>query len=54
MAINADGTRCKKDARGRCLEANLCTGETPASDDCLSPTEQRAWSSPIFIAWKGA
>jgi hypothetical protein len=51
MAINADGLRCKFDDTGRCLEVDACTGDTPASDDCLAQTEQRAWSSPITLEW---
>ena len=50
-AINADGLRCKYDEAGRCLSIDACTGDAPASDDCLAPTEQRAWSSPIFVEW---
>ncbi len=51
MAINADGLRCTVDDAGRCLEVDACTGDTPASDDCLAQTEQRAWSSPISLEW---
>ncbi|MBW1882613.1 MAG: DUF3604 domain-containing protein [Deltaproteobacteria bacterium] len=51
MAINADGLRCRVDDAGRCLEVDACTGDTPASDDCLAQTEQRAWSSPISLEW---
>jgi hypothetical protein len=49
MAVNADLARCERDEAGRCLKVDLCTGETPASDDCLAETEQRAWSSPLFL-----
>jgi hypothetical protein len=51
MAINAEGFRCRVDDAGRCLEVDACTGDTPASDDCLASTEQRAWSSPISLEW---
>jgi len=50
-AIDADNLRCQRDERGRCLEVHSCL-DVPNSDDCLAKTEQRAWSSPIFVAWK--
>jgi hypothetical protein len=47
-AIGADPLRCERDAQGS------CTRSVPCSDpDCLSPTEERAWSSPIFVAHGG-
>ena len=49
VAINADPTRCEKDERGRCLSVDLCYGMGDPSDECLSETEQRAWSSPIYV-----
>jgi hypothetical protein len=52
MAVNADLLRCEKDERGRCLKTNACLGDSPADDDCLGETEQRAWSSPIFLDWQ--
>jgi hypothetical protein len=52
--VNADLLRCETDAAGRCLSVNPCTGDTPASDDCLAEDEQRAWSSPIFVGWQAA
>jgi len=44
-AVNGDGLRCRN---GEC---NPCYGNfrTPAQDDCLADTEERAWSSPIFL-----
>ncbi|MDP6979284.1 MAG: DUF3604 domain-containing protein [Myxococcota bacterium] len=50
QAVNADLLRCTYDDAGHCLEVDICSGDTPASDDCLAETEQRAWSSPIFVA----
>ncbi|NQZ96951.1 MAG: DUF3604 domain-containing protein [Myxococcales bacterium] len=50
LAINAGGFRCERDAEGECVEPLLCGGEG-ATGDCLSETEPRAWSSPIFVDW---
>lgn len=49
--INADNLRCEYSEQGECIAVNPCYGDyrTPASEDCLAPAEQRAWSSPIFI-----
>ena len=48
---NALGLRCRYDETGRCLEVHPCYGDdrTPPEDDCLGETEERAWSSPIFV-----
>lgn len=52
-AVNAGGLRCEKDASGQCAKVNPCYGDyrTPFEDDCLSPNEERAWSSPIFLRY---
>ncbi|MFT5442038.1 MAG: hypothetical protein ACI8W3_001080 [Myxococcota bacterium] len=50
-AVNAGGLRCERDAEGRCVKVTPCHSDykTPVDDDCLSLTEERAWSSPIFV-----
>jgi len=40
---------CRFDSEGRCVEVSPCGLNTPRSDDCLSESEPRAWSSPIFV-----
>ena len=54
LAVQADPLRCERDDRGRCIAVNPCfTLDGDISEDCLAPTEERAWSSPIFIDHKG-
>jgi hypothetical protein len=48
MAVAADPLGCSYDESGRCVEVDTCS-QRPASDDCLAETEERAWSSPIFV-----
>lgn len=49
--VNAGNLRCEKDEQGQCIAVNPCYGDyrTAPDDNCLEQTEQRAWSSPIFI-----
>ncbi len=47
-AVNADPLGCKRDDSGRCIEVSPCFSR-PLDDDCLAETEERAWSSPIFV-----
>ena len=50
LAVGADPLGCSYDEAGRCVELSSCR-ERPVDDDCLAETEERAWSSPIFIDW---
>jgi hypothetical protein len=54
--INAASLRCQYDEEGRCTRVDPCWGDyrTEYSDDCLSPAEPRAWSSPIFVDYGGS
>jgi hypothetical protein len=51
LAINGANLRTELDASGRALRVRPCFADwrTPASDDCLAPVQERAWSSPIFV-----
>jgi hypothetical protein len=55
LAINADNLRCSRESKGECRESNPCFGDfrTPYEEDCLAETEERAWSSPIFVDFAG-
>jgi hypothetical protein len=46
--IAANPLNCTRDASGSCVSIDPCFGR-PDDDECLSESEQRAWSSPIFI-----
>jgi len=50
-AVDADPLSCERDAEGRCVKMRPCF-ERPVDDDCLAPTEERAWSSPIFVDYR--
>ena len=53
-AVNAGGLRCERNEKGECTGVAPCYGDwrTPYEDDCLESHEERAWSSPIYLAWK--
>jgi len=54
-AINASGLDCELDQNGRCIKVNLCGDpKGKGKGDCLSFTEERAWSSPIFIKFNSS
>jgi hypothetical protein len=48
LAVGADPLGCSYDEEGRCVSIDPCFGR-PSNDECLSETQQRAWSSPIFL-----
>ena len=49
--VNAKSLRCETDAQGNCVKVNPCYGDyrTDPKDDCLAASEERAWSSPIYV-----
>ena len=47
-AVAADPLGCRRDDKGRCVQVDPCFGRE-ADDECLAQTEERAWSSPIFV-----
>lgn len=53
LAVDADPLGCSYDDTGRCVEVSPCFGR-PDEDNCLAETEERAWSSPIFVDRAGS
>ncbi|MFO0691624.1 MAG: DUF3604 domain-containing protein [Myxococcota bacterium] len=51
-AVAADPLGCRRDEAGRCVQVDPCFGR-PDDDECLAQTEERAWSSPIFVRHAG-
>ena len=49
--VNAGNLRCTYNEKGECIKVNICYGDsrTDRDDDCLSLSEERAWSSPIYV-----
>jgi len=51
--INGTNLACEYDENGLCVNPRMCSGNylTDVDDDCLADAEERAWSSPIFLAY---
>ena len=51
LRVNGDNLRCEYDDQGNCIKVNICHGSylTDKRDDCVTPSEERAWSSPIYV-----
>ncbi|MEH6584580.1 MAG: DUF3604 domain-containing protein [Halioglobus sp.] len=47
--IQGDPFRCEYDDNGSCVKTNYCVGEDQ-EEDCMSPAQHRAWSSPIYVS----
>jgi len=47
--IQGDPFRCEYDDNGNCVKTNYCVG-VDREEDCLSPAQHRAWSSPIYVS----
>jgi len=50
--VQGDPLRCEYNEAGLCIKTNICMGDG-VEEDCLSPAEQRAWSSPIYVTQGG-
>ena len=51
LRINAGNLRCDFDELGNCKKVNICYGnyKTSREDNCTMLSEERAWSSPIYV-----
>ena len=54
LRINKGNIRCDFDEQGNCKKVNFCYGnyKTSRADNCTMMSEERAWSSPIFINYQ--
>ena len=54
LRINAGNLRCDFDELGNCKKVNICYGsyKTSREDNCTMMSEERAWSSPIYVNYR--
>lgn len=54
-AINGANLRCDYDDDGNCIKVNPCYADyrTDADDACTADVGHRAWSSPIYVNYRG-
>ena len=50
--LNAGNLRCTYNDAGERIKVNICYDGTDKDDDCLTLSEERAWSSPIYVNYK--
>ena len=52
LISGSDPLRCERDETGKCIAIDPCGTAAPYDEQCLSPAEPRAWSSPIFVDYR--
>jgi len=54
-AINGANLRCEFDGDGNCIKVNPCYADyrTDPDDACTADVGHRAWSSPIYVNYRG-